>query len=75
MKYEHLAQNIRLLASYHNVALSKISYDLFGVDNRIYDIVNNKAIKIRVDEIQALADYFNVSAENLKNKKAYLEFK
>lgn len=75
MKYEHLAQNIRLLASYHNVALSKLSFDLLGVDNRIYDIVNNKAIKIREDEIQVIADYFNVSPENLKNKKVYLEFK
>lgn len=64
-----------MLCKYHKVTLKELSNKVSYSDYRVNDIVANKPVRITDQEVEEIANYFQVPVDTLLNKKAHLEFK
>jgi hypothetical protein len=64
-----------MLCAYKSIKFSRLSIELCLSENRINDIVAGKPIKIRPDEIDRIANFFQVPVDALIHKRAYLDYK
>lgn len=75
MDLNNFAYNLRMLRTEKKITARQLSLDLYHVDYRISEIEKRSRIRITPQEINRIAQYFDVSIEDLLNKKAHIIFK
>lgn len=74
MKGNNLAFNLRMLRTAREITAKQLSLELNSVEYRISEIEKRNNIRITNDEIIQIANYFNVSVEDLLYKKVTIIF-
>lgn len=74
--YQRLRKNIRLLRVEHDISAADLTVALGWAGKRVHDIEDlGRRINPRLDELEQLCAYFNVTIEDLFHKEAYVAFK
>lgn len=68
---------MRLLMTKHDLSAIELSFNLNFTSNRIGDILNisQRKIKVKDEELEAIAQYFKINKDTLLYKLADIQFK
>lgn len=75
MSNDLFVHNMRLLRLERRLSAQQLSFLLNFSLNRVTDLENSHKTKITIEEMKAVADYFEVSVEDITLKKATITFK